>query len=351
MPGISEDRNSKSSGKMSMSLKKRDFGDASVVLASYNGEVFVGAQLDSILHQSSKVSEILVSDDGSSDSTLEIVAEIKSEVDTRVSKQTPRITVIQKNRLGVAKNFETALQATTGSLIFLSDQDDVWIPQKVEKMLAKFRLTPELLLVFSDGILIDSEGRHLGSTIFEGIHLSKSERRHLRNGEFFRVLMRRNIVTGATVALNRELVTLAGSVPNAWLHDEWFAVIAAANNRIDYIDEQLIQYRLHDSNQVGVPGKSMKTKMSRLRQSHADRSMKLYLRAKQLHEFIQHAEGIPEKYRIMALKKYQFEDARRMYPSSRFARLPKIAMQLLSGNYFLYGTGLKDALRNLLQPA
>ena len=105
----------------------------SVVTASYNGAKHIAEQLDSIRRQSVLPYEIVISDDGSTDSTASIVEEF--------AKNTPEINVVFISNTaphGVDKNFENALRHASGDIIFLCDQDDVWLPERIEKMLTAF---------------------------------------------------------------------------------------------------------------------------------------------------------------------------------------------------------------------
>jgi hypothetical protein len=142
----------------------------------------------------------------------------------------------------------------------------------------------------------------------------------------------------------------AAPFPDHWLHDEWLAIVAAAFNGLIMLDETLIDYRQHESNQVGQRKLNLFQKAQKFSESLSERSTRLYGRAAQLASFIQAAEGIPDEYRKMVSQKLRFEEMRSHYPQKRLRRVPHILRQLLLGNYNKFGTGLKDAVRNLLQP-
>ncbi|MBX3088630.1 MAG: glycosyltransferase, partial [Cryobacterium sp.] len=172
----------------------------SVALCTYNGERFIEQQLASILSQSRPVDEIVVSDDGSTDGTVEIVRRVVS------GNSRPGLKILQNSSaLGVTANFEQAMAACTGEFICLSDQDDIWMPDRVELALEKFRERPELQLVHSNAELVDEQSDSLGEDLFRAIGFSRLERKRIRKGQALRVLLRRNVVTGATVMLRREL--------------------------------------------------------------------------------------------------------------------------------------------------
>ncbi|MDA9787016.1 glycosyltransferase, partial [Pontimonas sp.] len=146
----------------------------SVVVCTYNGEKYLREQLRSILDQTRPADEIVVSDDGSTDSTLEIVAELSSGAG---GTGTPLWNVQKRKRpMGVSGNFASALAKAQGEFIALADQDDVWEPDRLEKSLAQFR--DGVLLTHSDATLIDSAGEATG-TLMSALRLTRSERESL----------------------------------------------------------------------------------------------------------------------------------------------------------------------------
>ena len=117
----------------------------SVCLATYNGEKYIKEQLDSILPQLSANDEIIISDDNSTDDTINIIRSLNDE----------RIKIYVNKTKGIVKNFENALNNASGDIIFLSDQDDVWKNDKVKKILSAFSSDNSLTFVFSNAEIID----------------------------------------------------------------------------------------------------------------------------------------------------------------------------------------------------
>jgi glycosyltransferase involved in cell wall biosynthesis len=223
----------------------------SVAMCTYNGERFLREQIESILQQSLKVDEIVVSDDGSSDRTKQILLEYQNRL--------PGIFRIffHSRNLGAIRNFEFALSRCRGHLIFLCDQDDVWKPKKVETMLTPFERDQRCCLLFTDGDLIDSLGTPLGGTLWQKWNFSLWER--FRWSWFPGCAVsdlshNNNKVTGATVALRSSLLegSLPIQVPDGYWHDAWFALHAAARGGLTFIPDCLIKYRIHSDQQVGV---------------------------------------------------------------------------------------------------
>ena len=327
----------------------------SVALGTHNGERFVGEQISSILAQTLPVDEIVLSDDASSDRTVEIV-------ETAVANHraehcnAPELVILRNDPpLRVTKNFEQALVRSTGDLVALCDQDDVWHPERIERLAARFE-DPRTLFVFSNARQVDAAGEYLGHDLFEALAMSPRERGLVEQGMVFEQFMRRNLSTGATSMLRRSLVDIAVPFPDAWLHDEWLALAAAAFDGVRMHDEALTDYRQHGSNQVGMTKIGTRRKFAMFAQPRTERNRRLFLRAQALDGRIDGLKDLrsgvqpaPE-YVEMAHEKYRFEQARQAYPEARLLRIVPILRQLGKGRYSRYGTGLKDAVRNLLQP-
>jgi len=323
----------------------------SVALASYNGERFLERQLASILAQSVLPSEVVISDDGSDDRTPDIMAEFAETATARgVDIRLLRATSAER---GVTANFERACSACTGELILLCDQDDEWPPQKVERLVAEFASRPDLLLLFSDATLIDGSGAELESTLFRRLEVSRSELDAVHRGDAFSALLRRNLVTGATVAFRRTLLESALPFAGEWVHDEWLAVIAGSLAGVDALEEPLLRYRLHESNQIGAQDPTLRRKVRRVLESRgsrtaelADRTAVLAIRLAALP-----VERPPLAAAVPALiAKEAFERRRSRLPVRRIARLREIAGMLRAGDYATFASrGRADAIRDLLQ--
>ena len=327
----------------------------SIALGTHNGERFVAEQIASILSQTRPVDEIVLSDDASSDRTIAIVEEAVAAHRAQHGAA-PELMILRNDpALRVTKNFEQALRHATGDLIALCDQDDVWHPTRIERLASKFD-GPNVLFVFSNARQVGAGGEYLGHDLFEAIAMNPHERELVESGRVFEQFMRRNLATGATVMLRRSLVDVATPFPETWLHDEWLAVVAAAFNGVRMHDEVLTDYRQHGNNQVGMTKIGLGRKFAMFAQPRTERNRRLFLRAQALDERIDALTSPIDgatadlEYLEMVHQKYHFEQARQAYPEARLKRIAPILVQLRAGNYGRYGTGLKDAVRNLLQP-
>lgn len=218
----------------------------SVALCTYNGEKYLQEQLDSILNQNLPVDEIVVCDDGSTDRTVKILEEYELKY--------PEIFRIYKNEknLRSVKNFEKAISLCKHEIIFLSDQDDLWVSTKTEIMLQYFREHPEIAVLCSNGFGIDDYGKELNViTIWDVPQFLRESKIQV---DYFKMISYvGNIATGATMAVRRNFTEklLPFPVKQGFHHDEWMALVGSYYQKFDLIPDRLIKYRLHQDQQVG----------------------------------------------------------------------------------------------------
>jgi glycosyltransferase involved in cell wall biosynthesis len=217
----------------------------SVALCTFNGENFIEQQLNSILNQSIKVDEIIICDDKSTDATIAIVKKLQN---------TNSIITIVENEVNLrsTKNFEKAISLCTGDLIFLSDQDDIWKKHKVETILAVFNKNSNAEGVFSNADLIDENNSVLSDkTIWDSVFFYEKELK--KPIDFFDIITKNgNVVTGATLCIKKEIKSFIVPFSEENLHDEWIASLLALRKTLFYSTENLISYRIHRNQQVGM---------------------------------------------------------------------------------------------------
>ncbi len=217
----------------------------SVAMCTYNGALFLAQQLESMLTQTTQPDELIVCDDGSTDQTLEILNKFAKTASFKVSifenKQQP---------LGSTKNFEKAMNLCSGEIIVLSDQDDVWMPNKISML--KRAIDDGAGLVFSDATLVNANLEPLGYSLFDSLNLNKVEKSLIKSNKLSQVLIRRNVITGATVAFSRKHLELIMPISNNWVHDAWLGFLIAGIDNIHMIGTPLIKYRQHSNNQIGA---------------------------------------------------------------------------------------------------
>ena len=212
-----------------------------IVMSTYNGEQFLAEQIDSIQQQTFKDWQLLIRDDGSSDQTPEI---IKSFV-----AQDPRIVFINEHdreNFGVIKNFFTLIKHDKADYYFFSDQDDVWLEDKLETMLAAARQYPDQLplMVYTDLCVVDQNLQVMNQSMIR----SQS---HHANTELVQELTE-NTVTGGVAMINHALAEQWRTLDNIIMHDWYLALLAAAIGKLVYIDQPGELYRQHDNNVLGA---------------------------------------------------------------------------------------------------
>lgn len=321
----------------------------SIALCTYNGTRFLEAQWDSLLAQSQRPDEIVVRDDGSRDGTLALLERLRP----RAEAAGIRVSVTRNpQNLGYSANFAAALQAATGDLLFLCDQDDVWHPQKLATLRDEFERRPKLLLACGDARRVDADGRDLGKTLYQVLRITRAELRSVHRGDGFSVLLRRSMATGATVALRRELLAAALPFPDGWVHDEWLAIIAAALDGFDCIEQPLTDYRQHAGNQIGMPERGLAAIWRDLVQPRAALLAMLIERddavARRLFAL---GAWVPDRRQAQLADMRRYLNARRMMHGAPWSRWRLILRIAVGGGYRRYGTGWRSMLRDLVRRA
>lgn len=320
-----------------------------VALITYNGLKYLPEQLASILAQTRPVSHIVISDDGSTDGTLAFL-----ESWTRTSP-VPATLIHNRKQLGVIRNFEQAIRAVDADIIFSSDQDDVWLPNKVELMAAVFEQRPEVDLVHSDAILVDAQGCDMGKTLLGELGLSAKERDTIRAGHAFHVFCRRSLVTGATAAFRKRLLEVACPLPSSMYHDAWLAFMAAATGKVHLLDKPTVHYRQHGANVVGVKKKGRITKLRQLwwdirgpRSLSMDMQPIVTFRA-DVHARLAAQPGVPQPYLSLASEALDFARRRGSLPRNPIRRTGTVLQNASVGRYGRFSEApWADALRDLL---
>lgn len=207
----------------------------SVVMATYNGEMYLREQVDSIINQTYRPIEIIIVDDCSSDSTFDILKEYERRHD---------FIRVYKNEInkGVSSTFSSGVAKSFGSYIAFSDQDDFWLPNKLDKLVNDIGNN---LLICSDFISVDSQLNVIGDQYNKSMN-------KLPRQCFSDYLIGNNII-GCCTMISRELVTLSMPIPDRfYMHDYYFAIWASFYNSIKKIPDSLVYYRQHNNNVLGA---------------------------------------------------------------------------------------------------
>lgn len=215
----------------------------SVCIATYNGEKYFKQQLESILSQLSQDDEVIISDDGSNDKTIAIIKDFND----------PRIHVfVNEGKHGYVGNFENALLKAKGDYIFLSDQDDVWLPNKVSTVLTRLK---DADLVVHNAELIDGEGVSMGKDYYSLMHKGNS---------FWSNFLRPRYL-GCCMAFDRKVLDYAVPFPTYHRgHDYWIGCVASMMFKVEFIPDILLFYRRHGGNASPSSEKSSNTSLNKI---------------------------------------------------------------------------------------
>lgn len=203
----------------------------SVVMATYYGKAYLAEQLASVLAQLLPGDELIIVDDGSQDGSLELIEALAS----------PLVRCVRNpHNLGVLATFEHGLLMSSKDIVFLCDQDDVWLPGKRDAVVQAFESDPGLWVVISDAEVIDARGQLMEPSFM-------AMRGGFR-GSFWQTLVS-NRYLGCAMALRRELLCVALPIPRQVpMHDMWFGALASLLGSVHYISRPQIQYRRHGAN-------------------------------------------------------------------------------------------------------
>jgi len=320
----------------------------SVAICTYNGERFISTQIQSILDQTQKIDEIVICDDVSIDKTKEILDKFAAE------NSSIKLFFNSQN-LGFVKNFETAIKRCSGDIIFLADQDDIWLNTKVEKMIEKFQKNPDCYYVFSDAAAFSDEEK-LSYTLWDSVNFNLQKQSKFRSGLQKELLIRESFVYGAVLAFRAEFKQYLFPVSAHFYHDNWIVLILNFLHKKagSFISEPLIKYRIHTSQSIGLPTHKKVLRFLRdfnnLRQDHKDVFNKKLNMLTDLKEHLEKNEILAEQDRCFLEEMIFFLQQRnKMYDVSRAKRLG-IIRDLYAGNFYKrYSTSNLIAIKDVIQ--
>ena len=223
-----------------MLFNKKSIG---VVLCTYNGERYLRQQLESILAQSRPPTQILIFDDCSKDRTVAIAQSF--------AKEDPRIRLIQnKANLGFIRNFENGIALCETDFIALSDQDDIWLPEKLERLAAELEANPDAGMAFCNAEYILADGTWTGHLVLSEGNGFIDDPVKARNW----LLERKGSIPGNLILLDAEMknLILPNPATRSHAHDSWICLVAFFLRHPRYVSEPLSLYRLHQNMASGA---------------------------------------------------------------------------------------------------
>jgi glycosyltransferase involved in cell wall biosynthesis len=313
----------------------------SVALCTYNGAKYLEAQLASIGAQTLPPDEVVICDDASTDDSVAVAR--------RFADSAPfAVTILPNPRnLGSRENFSRCIAACTGQIIVLSDQDDIWLPHKLERLTSVLAEAPKAAFAFSDALMIDEHEQSLSRTLWETLRLTSGERRLFESRRGFEALLRRQIVTGATIAFRAHYRELLLPIPEGWVHDAWIALVLSAVAWGIPLREPLIRYRQHSGQQIGEPQRSIYQQYRRARGKRAADFQRAARAIRAARDRL--SERAPE-----AAAAIHALDCKRLHAETRVRihehrplRGPLVLRELMAGNYAKYSPGWKALAQDL----
>ncbi|MFD2284774.1 glycosyltransferase [Pedobacter petrophilus] len=218
----------------------------SIALCTYNGEQYLNQQIESIINQTYNNVEIIIIDDCSTDSTFELLRMLTKDI------KNVRLEQNQQN-LGFIKNFEKAISYCNGEYIAISDQDDIWILNKIEILLKHIGNHG---LIFHDSLIIDERGEQIND-------LKLSDMSKIYKGDSNLYFLVNNCIPGHASMFRKDIIAYAMPFDKRFFHDWWLAFVAASVSSITYIPETLVKYRQHNNNVTDILFKRSKNEQSR----------------------------------------------------------------------------------------
>jgi len=318
----------------------------SVALCTYNGARFLQEQLDSLLAQDRLPDEIVVCDDGSTDQTIPILEAFQAKVTFPV--------VLHRNpvNFGPAKNFENAIKLCCGDLIALADQDDIWLPEKLALSEQYFIKHPNSEVVFSNGLVVNSDLAPLNYTLWDQVGFTPSECQKVCRNQGLEVLLKHVVVTGATMVIKASILERALPIPRLWMHDAWIAIIAATSGTLGVVQAPLFLYRQHAANVIGAPRRSIFQRFQETfkidrRAYHALEFDRYFCLRERLLTFANINRADAKDLVDLKLKHLK---VRSSLPNNRFGRIIPILKELLTFGYFRYSASWQVAIKDFLLP-
>ncbi len=310
----------------------------SVIVCTYNGQSYLREQLESLIKQDALPDEIIIIDDASTDDSWKIICEFK-KANTDVCIRT----FINHENIGFVDNFSKAALLATHELIFFCDQDDVWSEIKISSITQLFMNDPLLTCVHTNAEVVNERLESSNQDLFKALKITKHEMGAMQAGNYFEVLVRRNVVTGATMVIRKDLLIKSLPIPPGWIHDEWISIFNSTVGKVALHNSKLIKYRIHDKNTLGLGSGNSILKNLLVRDSaesfYADRISKLtQLRGI---EIFSTEQG---QYLDSYIAHLRFRILVTTLPLPK--RIGLITKKILDGSYKTFGRGIFSAARD-----
>ena len=232
----------------------------SIAMTTWNGSAFVAEQLDSFARQTRLPDELVVCDDGSTDDTVEKLEAFAAYApfDVRIQRNPENLTT--------TANFGKAVGLCGGEVIFFADQDDVWRPEKIERMAGLLAEDAEAGAVFCNARVVDEVLEPRGHDLWEALMFGRTERARVRAGRAVEVFARHVVAAGMTLAFRSAYRDLYLPFPGLHdCHDAWVSFLIACVAPVRMVPETLVDYRVHGENQFGLRKLALREQLEKAR--------------------------------------------------------------------------------------
>ncbi len=318
-----------------MGHAKMDGLSVSVAMCTYNGVRFLPAQLDSISRQTHLPGELVIQDDGSNDGTAELIERFGRNAPFPVRFQ------VNQQRKGPARNFEACLARCTGDVVVLTDQDDIWLPDRVERTVAAYH-DAAVTFTYADAPLVDDAGTLLGRTIFATVPVRSADRSLLaKGGDLMPLILRYGVLYGATMSIRREIFDAAAPFPSGWSHDEWLSLVGAAIGRAACM-APVMQYRQHSAQVVGAGAGGIQAILTGARHHSSSFYEAERLRYEVAMQAAGHSSILTTALRPHLERKHLFLLARQQIQQGGIGSLSQSVRQVFRGNYTQFASGFRS---------
>lgn len=316
----------------------------SVALCTYNGERFLKEQLDSIAAQTRPPDELVVCDDASADATAAMVRDFASRTCFPVRLY------LNSQTLGSTRNFNKAIALCANEIIVLADQDDVWLPHKLDALASALDAKPDAGFAFSNAAMVDAALRPLGHKLWDAMRFGPRERNRFPRGKAFECLLRRYRVTGATMAFRADYRDRVLPIPVEWHHDAWIALAISATASCALVQEPLVLYRQHAGQQLGRPKRGLMDQYRVAKNTKLEAHDLEIRRYEALRARLEEIGGMADRRRELLLRKIRHLSHRAGLRRPGAWRLPRILREAAAGNYGRFSAGWKSIAQDLLLP-
>jgi glycosyltransferase involved in cell wall biosynthesis len=317
---------------------------ASVVLATCNGGKFLREQLDSIASQSRLPDEIVITDDDSTDDTLDVARQFAKDAPVPVN------VFANPARLGFNGNFERAASLATGEVILFCDQDDVWLPAHVERLVAPFEADPATALVVSNSTYVDINLNPTGATLWSAARFGAAACRRASTGWQFPGWARHRAIAGHGMAFRAKLRAVVLPFGHNWIYDQWVGLVATACGSLRIERESFTLHRQHARQSNGDRQTSLldaARKTPRLNNDHFANEVAMWTEL--AGRLTAHREHLRDP-RALEVIQHRIAFLRRrkdMRGGSGFTRLALATKELARGGYHRYGRGFLTFARDV----